>query len=643
MELSLTLEQYFGHRAFRVGQERVVRALLAGKSSLAIFPTGGGKSLCFQLPAILLEGVTLVISPLIALMKDQVESLKRKKIAAARLDSTLNSAEVGEVMAALLGGNLKLLYVAPERLVNEGFLKAMKRVKVSLLVIDEAHCISEWGHNFRPDYLRIATLAKKMKWKTVLALTATATPKVADDIAAAFKITKGNRVQNSFRRANLSLHITPCPAGDRLQVLIDKLTTSDRLPAIVYVTQQVTAEHVATHLARNNINVQAYHAGLPDEHRAEVQDAFMQGRTQVLVATIAFGMGIDKADIRAVYHYNLPKTLENYQQEIGRAGRDGNASHCEMLACQDDLTILRNFIYGDTPTRQALRQLLDHLLRQGREFEISPWELTRSTDIRPMVLETVLTYLEMDGILESVGSRYTQFQVAFNPDRERVLAGYPLKEQKFLRQLFSGGKQGWKWVTLQMDEAAEVTGQKPEKIVLTLREMEVSGDLTLKASRSRNRYRLCADATERDPEVVCAKIQELFAQRENLDTARLEQVMALATDHKCLTKHILNYFGETMREPCGNCTSCLEKKRKPRVIPVSPIPVLDTVALQTIRDVIAERHAALRAPRQLARFLCGISSPATQRDRLTKHDAFGLLSAIPFHDVLVQTESMVLL
>ena len=159
MELSLTLEQYFGHRAFRVGQERVVRALLAGKSSLAIFPTGGGKSLCFQLPAILLEGVTLVISPLIALMKDQVESLKRKKIAAARLDSTLNSAEVGEVMAALLGGNLKLLYVAPERLVNEGFLKAMKRVKVSLLVIDEAHCISEGGHSFRPDYLRIATLA----------------------------------------------------------------------------------------------------------------------------------------------------------------------------------------------------------------------------------------------------------------------------------------------------------------------------------------------------------------------------------------------------------------------------------------------------------------------------------------------------
>ncbi|MEY4483956.1 MAG: hypothetical protein RL693_1408, partial [Verrucomicrobiota bacterium] len=346
MNITTTLQENFGHPAFRDGQEPVIQALLEGRSALAIFPTGGGKSLCYQLPALLLDGLTLVISPLIALMKDQVEALRAKGIAAARLDSSLSAEEVQQVYADMKAGALKLLYIAPERLMNESFMGRLGRTRIGLLAIDESHCISEWGHNFRPEYLRLANVAKQLKLHPVLALTATATPGVAKDIAKAFHIAEADCIQTPFHRRNLALHITPCAAGERLGLLTQKMAKEKRFPAIVYVTLQQTAEQVATHLSKQGINARAYHAGLPDEHRAEVQEQFMGGAVDVIVATIAFGMGIDKANIRAVYHYNLPKTLENYQQEIGRAGRDGNASHCEMMACGDDLIVLENFVYG---------------------------------------------------------------------------------------------------------------------------------------------------------------------------------------------------------------------------------------------------------------------------------------------------------
>jgi ATP-dependent DNA helicase RecQ len=300
-------------------------SVLAGRSALAIFPTGGGKSLCYQLPALLMEGLTLVISPLIALMKDQVEALRARGIAAARLDSTLTLEESTAVLESMRSGTLKLLYIAPERLMSESFMERLSRTKISLLAIDESHCISEWGHNFRPEYLRLADVARKLKLHPVLALTATATPAVAKDIAKAFRIKPEDCTQTPFHRPNLAIHITPTSHRERLALLTERLTSERRFPAIVYVTQQQTSEMVATHLGKQGLNSAAYHAGLNPDHRADVQERFMRGEIDVITATIAFGMGIDKADIRAVYHYNLPKSLENYQQEIGRAGRDGQA------------------------------------------------------------------------------------------------------------------------------------------------------------------------------------------------------------------------------------------------------------------------------------------------------------------------------
>ena len=636
-DLEGALHQHFGHSEFRPGQKRVIEAVLAGRSALAVFPTGGGKSICYQLPAILMEGLTLVVSPLIALMKDQVDALRVRGIAAARLDSTLTAAEVAGIYDSL-AGSLKLLYVAPERLVSEAFLDRLKRVRISLLAVDESHCISEWGHNFRPEYLRLARLARKLKIRRVLALTATATPAVVRDISKEFRIKVEDRVQTSFHRPNLAQHIAPVSSGERMELLTSKLEGERRFPAIVYVTLQHTSESVAGHLQRNKIRARAYHAGLADEVRSSVQNDFMEGRIDAIVATIAFGMGIDKADIRSVYHFNLPKTLENYQQEIGRSGRDGLPAHCEMLACADDLTVLQNFTLGDTPEESALRQLVDHLLRQGDEFDISRYEMSRNTDVRPLVLETVITYLEKEKILEPTGSFYSKFQVAFEHSEDRIIAGYSAERRQFLRRLFEAGKRGRRWLTIDVEAAAEQIGESRSRILKALHFLEEAGDIELKPSGLRHRFRLLPAASERRPSEVATWLYGLFTNREREDLKRLDGIVALACDPGCSTRHLLAYFGETLAEPCGHCGNCLGGGGSGKTLPSAPEMEITLEQLSTIQSLKREGHAALRGSRPLARFLCGISSPATTRDRLTRHDAFGLLEGIRFQKVLEQVE-----
>jgi ATP-dependent DNA helicase RecQ len=631
-DLERELLKHFGHAGFREGQRQVVETLLAGRSALAVFPTGGGKSLCYQLPAILMEGITLVVSPLIALMKDQVDVLQKRGIAAARLDSTLTPAETASIYEGLASGKLKLLYVAPERFVSETFVAKIKRANISMLAIDEAHCISEWGHNFRPEYLRLAALAKKFRIPRVLALTATATPAVSKEIREAFRIAKGDHVQTSFHRPNLALHITPVSVDRRLDLLIERLKIQKTFPAIVYVTLQHTAESVAGSLQRAGIRARAYHAGLANDVRATAQDDFMQSRCDVIVATIAFGMGIDKADIRSVFHFNLPKTLENYQQEIGRAGRDGQDSHCEILACADDLTVLQNFILGDTPEEQALRHLVDHLLRQGDEFDISRYDISRTTDIRPLVLETVITYLEKDKILEPAGLFYATLQIAFRHPEDRVIAGHTPERQNFLKSLFASGKRGTRLLTIEPDAAAEKIGESRERILKALSYLEEAGDIEIKPSGLRHKFRLLAGAKERNPREIATWLHGLFTSREKQDLARLDGIVEFASAPGCSVRRLLTYFGEKTNSECGHCGRCRGEKAAP--LPKGNDADISQVDVEAITHLRAEGHAALRAKRQLARFLCGISSPAVTRDRLTRHDAFGRLEAVPFAKVL---------
>ena len=669
-DLCDTLERSFGHTAFREGQEQVIETLLVGRSALALFPTGAGKSLCYQLPSLLMDGLTVVISPLIALMKDQVEVLQSRGIAAARLDSSLSAAEAAEVYDGIRSGTLKLLYIAPERLLNEQFVARLARARVAMMAVDEAHCISEWGHNFRPEYLRLAHVAKELGICPVLALTATATPAVAADIRRAFDIAAADHVQNSFLRPNLSYRITPCSAGDRLEVLTNRLLER-RETAIVYVTLQKTAEEVASHLKKSGLKALAYHAGLPDEQRHEAQDAFMGGDADTIVATIAFGMGIDKADIRGVYHYNLPKTLENYAQETGRAGRDGKPSVCELLACTDDRIVLDNFTYGDTPTPQAIRHLLDELLSPGAsglspgasgtasgagEFDISLYDLAQATDIRPLVIETVLTHLELAGVLRPLGSFYASYQFRLLASEAAVLDGHTPDRQAFLKRLLHAGKRGTKWTTLSPDEAAATLDEPRDRILKALTWLADSGHIELKPSGSRQRYRLEADPAGRDPEQLAQSLQEsmqeLFAVRESRDLERLQGVLDFAGHRGCLTRRLLQYFGEESGDEavagCGSCTSCHEAVSAaagkvgiaPREIPASAVPSITAEQAAAVRSLVAEGRLSLRTPRQLARFLCGLTSPATTRERLGRHASFGVLARVPFAEVLAEAETL---
>jgi len=611
----------------------VIQTLLEGRSALAIFPTGGGKSLCYQIPALLLDGLTLVISPLIALMKDQVDALNAKGIAAARLDSTLTAEEVAKVYQQLDAGSLKLLYIAPERFANETFRQRMKRLPIQLAAIDEAHCISEWGHNFRPDYLKLAKLCRSLKVPRVLCLTATATPKVARDIRKAFRIAAADHVQLSFHRPNLDLRVTPCLAGERKQLLLDRLQSLVG-SAVVYVTRQETAEEVATFLAKQGLSARAYHAGLPPDFRANAQSSFMQGDTRIIVATIAFGMGIDKSNIRAVFHYNLPKSLENYTQEIGRAGRDGLPAICEMLACAEDLTVLENFIHSDAPSPRALANLVDRVLRLGDHFDVSPYDLSTICDIRPSVVATIMTYLEIDGILEATGTHYATYRAKLLRPTEKLLAGRSPAERKLIQRLLAAGEmKRWWWYFYPAQLAIEFNITR-EKVVALLNDLQAAGDIILTVSGVRNRYRLKKDPG--DLKLLTAHLVGKFAQRELADLARLSQVLGISAQRGCLTAYLTKHFGEKLEAPCGHCDRCRGLPAK--TIKRPKFRCATDEELQMVNELVAEKHAALATPRQLARFLCGMASPAATRARLTRHAAFALLSELPFAEVLVISE-----
>ena len=636
-----TLEKHFGHSAFRGGQEQVIQSLMAGRSSLAVFPTGGGKSLCYQLPALLLDGLTLVVSPLIALMKDQVDSLIEKKIPAARLDSTLTADETAQVYRDLESGKIKLLYLAPERLANEKFRARLEQTPLSLLAIDEAHCISEWGHNFRPDYLKLTRFAKELKIERILCLTATATPAVAEDICNHFAIAPADQHQLTFYRPNLNLSVTPLPSRERNDYLLAKLKSGPPEATIIYTTLQYGAESLASLLKKNGLPARPYHAGLRPEARAEIQDQFMSGETPIICATIAFGMGIDKANIRAIYHYNLPKSLENYTQEIGRAGRDGQAAHCELLACQDDTRILSNFTYGDTPQEDALRSILRLLLDQSEEFDISTYELSRSHDIRPLVINTLLTYLELEGFIKATTPFYSTYKVRFVRSLDHLLNGFEPDRKNFLTKLFESGKKGTRWIEIHPEESSEKIGEPVAKIRKAIGYLEDLGDLMVQPAGVRQGYRLLKKPN--DPAALNQRLIDLFQRREASDLARLQQVVDHALAPQCLSQSLLSHFGEEM-EPCGHCSRCLGEI-PPNELPSDPAPEITPTELQIVQDLITKKQPGLRSPRQLARFLCGMTSPATsyswylpegarRKVRLTSHDAYSMLEQHDFLQVL---------
>ena len=631
------LRERFRFGEFRGGQEEVINHLLAGRSALAVFPTGSGKSLCYQLPALLLDDLTVVVSPLIALMKDQVDFLQLRGIAAARLDSSVSRDDFEGIQNALRERRLKLLFVAPERFSNERFLTRLKSLTIDLLVVDEAHCISEWGHNFRPDYLKLARYSRELKVERVLALTATATPAVAKDICREFAVETAAHVHTGFYRPNLHVRATACAAEERLPALIARLKTRTPGPSIVYVTLQKTAENVAAGLNAAGLSAKAYHAGMETDVREAVQNEFMASDHMIVVATIAFGMGIDKANIRAVWHYNLPKSLENFAQEIGRAGRDGAPSQCEIFASGEDLTVLENFTYGDTPTEEALHDLVQELLdgrQTGAIFDVSTYELSARHDIRQLVVSTALTYLELSGLIEATRPFYTTYQWKFARPTEEILGRFDAARREFLERLFGLAKVGRTWNSVVLADAASTLGGDRDRIVKALTYLEEKGDLELQVAGVRQGYRV--KRVPGDLSETGRDLQRRFAARESSDIARTRTVAELLGAEGCLVRGLLRYFGEELGRDCGHCGRC---EGDP---PVKLVRQAAKVALPN-KDLATLRKAHPRAlgnARQLARFLCGISSPALSAAKLTRHPLFGYTSELPFAQVMTSVAAI---
>ncbi len=344
-DLTRQLSEQFGFAKFRPGQEEVIRAVLAGRDAMTVMPTGQGKSLCYQLPATILPGLTLVISPLIALMQDQVASLRQRKINAAAFHSGLTGSEKHRVIQDLNQKRLQLLYVAPERMQHEGFLQLLRTLWVSLLVVDEAHCISQWGHDFRPDYLKIGRLRQELTNPPCLALTATATARVQMDLCKRLSLRDPFKLVAGFRRANLALSVRLCQSRqEKLTVLERLVREADKGTILIYCATRRAVEEVAEWLEQSHPSVGYYHAGLSDEERQLVHDDFRRGNVRILAATNAFGMGIDKSDVRLVVHFDIPGSVEAYYQEVGRAGRDGRPAACWLLFHERDLATQEYFI-----------------------------------------------------------------------------------------------------------------------------------------------------------------------------------------------------------------------------------------------------------------------------------------------------------
>ncbi|MEM1206448.1 MAG: ATP-dependent DNA helicase RecQ [Acidobacteriota bacterium] len=636
---SASLERHFGFSAFRPGQLEVIQLLLDGHSAAAVFPTGGGKSLCYQLPALELPGLTVVVSPLIALMKDQLDALLARDLPAARLDSSLDGDEVRQVMGDLRSGRLKLLYVAPERFNNERFRGTLSQVRLSLLAVDEAHCVSEWGHNFRPDYLKLADHGRRLGAERVLALTATAPPKVLSDICRGFHIEPEHAVRTGFYRPNLELLATPVRAAERAALLVDRLRGRPEGPAIVYVTLRRTAEDVAQALRAAGFEALVYHAGMKPEDRGAAQEAFLASTRAVVVATIAFGMGIDKADLRYVYHYNLPKSLENLAQEIGRAGRDGQPSTCELLACPDDLDVLRNFAHGDVPDGGSVRSFVRELFDgDGDRVVLDLYAATVEHDLRMLVIRTLLTYLELDGYLEAGTPLYDVYDFKPLLSSAQILERFEGERRSFLRDLFRQAEKRRIWLSIDLSRAARNLDVPRERLVRALDYLGEQGFLELKVSKLRHPYRIV-----RRPEgdsgldALADDLHRRTLELERRELGRLDGVLGLVTLDACRWNHLCLHFGEERAEPCGHCSHCLGTADL-ELPPATPRSIDDGRWAEA--EALRREHGdTLGDPRAFSRFLVGLTSPRLTRRRLSRHPLFGVFGEVPFEHVLERAEA----
>ncbi|MGF1727575.1 RecQ family ATP-dependent DNA helicase [Photobacterium nomapromontoriensis] len=627
------LKQYFGFDSLRPGQDAVISKVISGESAAAIFPTGSGKSLCYQLPALQLPHLTLVISPLLALMKDQLDFLHSKGIPAASIDSSQTWDESQQVMQGVRNGQINILMISVERLNNERFRHFISQVPISLLVVDEAHCISEWGHNFRPDYLKLPQYCKSLNITQVLLLTATATPAVIEDMSNKFAINQANIVVTGFYRENLDLTILPTPDAEKQQTLLHLLTQGAPQPTIIYVTLQKTAEILSSWLQQQGYMAQAYHAGMNSDQRQKIQHDFMTGHHHCIVATIAFGMGIDKSDIRRVIHFDLPKSIENYSQEIGRAGRDGLRSECILLGSKSGLSVLENFVYGDTPDLSALEQVLTQIKTNPQQWEVILLRLSKDTNIRQLPLKTLLVYLEIAKIIEPQYTYFADYRFKLLVDQPQILDQFQGERRDFVNHIFSCSPKARTWHTVDFDALWQTAHAERKRVIAAIDYFHEKGWIVLESKQMTDVYRICHTSFNCHDEAL--RLYQLFKTKEDSEIGRLSDMLAFFESNQCLSHTLASYFADHQApQTCGHCSVC---RGQVAVLPQESehTPPSDNMIKAWCDPYIA---ACPSAPSWagMTRFLCGMTSPLHTTIKARQLSGFGKLEQYPFKQTLQQ-------
>ena len=569
---SRVLKEIFGFDSFRPGQEEAIRAVLEGRDTLAVMPTGGGKSLCYQVPALMQESLTVIVSPLISRRKDQVDSLIQSSVAdAATLHSGLSPEERWEVERRVRTGEIRMLYVAPERLRSLEFVLSLRRAGVGLFVVDEAHCISEWGHDFRPDYLFLPRAVRDLGNPPVLALTATATPRVREDILRSLKMRDPEVVVTSFNRPNLTYRVLPAREKKHKLPLILDVVRNAAPPGIVYATTRKDCEELAAHLRRSGVDAAAYHAGMGAAERSDVQERFMTDELSVVVATIAFGMGVDKPNVRFVVHSSVPGSLPAYMQESGRAGRDGEGSECVVLYRGADLGRRKRLVTLGTAGEEDVSSLfyaLAGLEREGR-VNVPPNALSALGGVDPDAAWIVLGSLEESGLIHRGYDLWAEVEVRrLEEEREELR-----EEVAAVHAALPGSG------TIGLPELARRAGVRPAVAQGAIYRMMVDGVAEIIPRGSVVDVRLKTSMLDTlSRRTIAGRLKS----RAKAAYAQIRNVEAYVDLTTCRREHLLRHFGDTEPvAPCGACDVCLGEAETPGEPPrVAPETLPKSIAVQ---------------------------------------------------------------